>query len=230
MADSPLVRLFQDPSRFDPSRDGQIPWRRDPLTIGARALYMTARMTFSRHPTDVVVWLRSMIQRRTPLAMALPWLTFDAIRAVEQYLRPGSRVFEYGSGHSTLYWAQRGAQVYSVEGDSGWFELALERLAGFDQVAVRFEREQQGYVHCIDEVPEDFDLVLIDGNYRLACIEAAVPRILPGGLLVVDNTDWHWFNDVDRLIPAGWNKQVFGGCAPFIGYPSQTTIWVKPAA
>jgi len=230
MSHGGIARLFLDPSRFDPSRDGQMPWRRDPFSLSLRMLYMLLRMGGSRHPGDLIVWLRSMHSRRQPLKMALPWLTFDAIRAIDKHLVPGSRLFEYGSGHSTLYWAQRGVWVHSMEDHAGWFEMARSKLAALPNAKVSFATDEQGYVHGIDAVEGDFDVVLVDGAFRMACIEAALPRVRPGGLLVVDNTDWHWFANVDSRVPRSWRKTVFQGCAPFIGYPSQTTVWIRPDA
>lgn len=223
-----FARLFQDPSRFDPSRDGQVPWRRDPISLSLRLLYMMVQMGVSRHPGDLIVWLRSMRHRRDPLSMALPWLTFDAIRVIDKHLVPGTRLFEYGSGHSTLYWAQRGIRVHSMEDHADWFEIARCKLSELPNAKVSFAPDEKGYVRGIDAVDGDFDVVLVDGAFRMACIDAAVSRVRPGGLLVVDNTDWHWFTKVDGHFPAEWRKRVFKGCAPFIGYPSQTTIWQKP--
>jgi hypothetical protein len=225
-----VARLFQDPARFNPSRDGQVPWRRDPLSLALRIAYMLGRMIFSKHPGDVVTWVRSMRKRSEPLSMALPWLTFDAIRAIDKHLVPDSRLFEFGSGHSTLYWAQRGVRVYSMEDDATWFELARNKLAAYPNAAVSFAADERGYAHGIDHVDGQFDVVLVDGAFRMSCIDTAVPRVRPGGLLVVDNTDWHWFADVDCRVPQTWTKTVFAGCAPFIGYPSQTTVWVRPNA
>jgi hypothetical protein len=188
------------------------------------------RLALSPRPGDLLSWLRSMRARREPFSQVLPWLTFDAIRAIDRHLKPGSRLFEYGCGHSTVYWAGRGVTVHAVERDPGWHARTSRILASAAHASVRLAGDEHGYVHGIDAVDGDFDAVLVDGDWRLACIDAAVPRIRPGGMLVVDNTDWHWFADVDRRVPAGWHKTVHAGCAPFIGYPSETTLWTRPLA
>ena len=230
MTQSWMLWLFQDHAQFDPGRDGRVPWRKDPLHLMLRMVCMAGIMLFSRHPGDLLMWAKSMVKRRRPLSLPLPWLTFDAIRQINQYLGHGKRIYEYGSGHSTLYWAGLGSEVHSVEDNPGWFELAQQKISSLKNVTVRLAQNEAAYVGSINEVNGDFDVVLVDGAYRLACIDAAVPRGRPGGILVVDNTDWHWFDDVDSHIPAGWRKTVFAGCAPFIGYPSQTTVWVRPDA
>ena len=37
-----------------------------------------------------------------------------------------SRVFEYGSGYSTLWWSNKGADVYGVEHDEEWFKKGFD--------------------------------------------------------------------------------------------------------
>lgn len=55
------------------------------------------------------------------LDMPLPWLSYDAIEFLAARVARGWRVFEYGSGGSTLFWLERGAEVVSVEHDPQWY-------------------------------------------------------------------------------------------------------------
>jgi hypothetical protein len=72
-------------------------------------------------------------------------------------------------------------------------------------------------------------MVVVDGSHRKECLVHALGHLKPGGLLVVDNTDWHWYDDVDSLVPASWRKRVYPGWAPFIGHRSETTVWTASA-
>jgi hypothetical protein len=225
-----IVRLLQDRARYQRSRDGRVPWRRDPLSLTLRLAYMVGRMGLSPHPGDLASWARSMATRRKPFAYVRPWLTFEAVRAVDAHLQRGSRLFEYGCGHSTVYWARRGVEVWGMESDPAWYARTREQLRGTPNADIRLACDEQAYVRGIDRVQGDFDAVLIDGDWRRACLAAALPRLRPGGMLVVDNTDWHWYADIDVRIPRDWRKVVHAGCAPFIGYPSETSIWTRPSA
>lgn len=219
--------MFEQQERFDPQRDGKVPVARTPLALAIRAPLAFGSMLFSRHPTDALHWMRSMAQRRHPLSYALPWITFDAIRALAPLARPGTRVFEFGSGHSTLWWAEHGAEIHSVEDDESWHGLLTERIAGMPKAHLYFEPGQQGYLSRIDRVGGPFDVVVVDGSHRKDCLAKAIDHVKPGGLLVVDNTDWHWFSDVDDYVPTSWTKRVHAGWAPFIGHRSQTTLWTR---
>lgn len=69
-------------------------------------------------------WSRSMAENRPVTAdgQPLPWFTFGAIEFLQRLVRPEDRVFEYGAGHSTLWWQQRARCLTSVEHDAEWVE------------------------------------------------------------------------------------------------------------
>lgn len=52
--------------------------------------------------------------------MSMPLYTEPAKQYLGEILRPGWRVFEYGSGGSTLYYQERCAEVIAIEHDAGW--------------------------------------------------------------------------------------------------------------
>lgn len=74
------------------------------------------------------LWRRSQAPGKTPLDDALPWVNFAAIDFLRQYLRPEMRVFEFGSGGSTLFFAQLAREVVSVEHNPEWCQKVREAL------------------------------------------------------------------------------------------------------
>jgi hypothetical protein len=48
---------------------------------------------------------------------------------LERIVRPDFKVFEFGSGNSTIWWSQRVAQVVSVDHDRKWIDKTQPRLA-----------------------------------------------------------------------------------------------------
>jgi hypothetical protein len=202
--------------------------------IVLRGAAMTAQMLFSRHPGDLMKWLRSMAQRSRRLAFPLPWVTFDATRAIEEHLPVHARVFEFGAGNSTVYWAGRGAQVWSVEGDREWFDLLQHHVnaKGLGSVKLQYAADPAAYTGAISGLGvESFDMVVVDGAFRRDCVLAAISHVKPGGMLVVDNTDWHWFReDPIKGVPDDWRREIFPGFAPMIGHRSETTVYFRPSA
>jgi hypothetical protein len=221
-------QLLLNSSEFDPTRDGKVPARRNPFALGIRLCFLLTQMLASPHPKDALVWLKSMYSRRHPLSYPVPWLTFDSIREIEKRLSPGSQIFEYGAGHSTVYWAEKDLNIVLVEDNPDWFKMVEGVLRGRPKVKVCFESAPDKYVNFISLFSEPFDVVIVDGSHRKQCVRGALSKLKPGGLLVVDNTDWHWFQKDETLVPASWEKMVFPGPAPFIGHLSETTLWLKP--
>lgn len=66
-------------------------------------------------------WWRHLEAGRSPFTDAQPWISFGAISFIRKILRPDMYVFEYGSGGSTLFWAEHVKKVVSVEHEPDWF-------------------------------------------------------------------------------------------------------------
>jgi len=147
-----------------------------------------------------------------------PWLVFDAIDFLNSLPLENKRVFEYGSGGSTLYWLSRNMLSVSVEHDPGWFELVRVHLEISMEMDYRLVQPQKSvakvsldiadpllylsgdtrfqgynfknYASQIDTFPDEyFDVVLVDGRARPACIMHSAPKVKVNGLLILDNAD-----------------------------------------
>lgn len=57
----------------------------------------------------------------------LPWYTYSSIDFLEDLLQPQWKVFEYGTGGSTLFYADRCAEVHTIEHDSSWWKQITEK-------------------------------------------------------------------------------------------------------
>ena len=192
-------------------------------------------------------WLYTLTHVYDSSALAridVPWWTYRAIDVVETWLGSRTvpaRVFEFGSGASTAWLAQRSGEVHSVEHHAEFAASigpcsarspmscctssrrwrppnpqtpsAKEDYAGLDFTA---------YVSTIDAVDGDFDLVVIDGRAREACLDQAVPRLAPGGLVVFDNSRRRRYRQaIER---SGLQEQVLTGLTPTLPYSEQTSL------
>lgn len=84
-------------------------------------------------------WKRSLRAHANALNDERPWITFAAIRFLERILTREMRVYEYGSGGSTLFFAKRAGTVISVDHDPIWRERVHARIRsrGHDNVELR---------------------------------------------------------------------------------------------
>jgi len=84
---------------------------------------------FSKYPKDIpfyfdwILSLRNKKNGRSTFVDRRPWLTYRAAKWLDSYLKPGMRVFEYGSGGSTVFFAQRVKRVVSVEHSPEWYKM-----------------------------------------------------------------------------------------------------------
>jgi len=193
-------------------------------------------------------WSRSLLaiyDLNDLVALDVPWWTFKATGIVEDHLRkfPEAKVFEWGSGASTVWLAKRVASVVTVEHDIGWAEM-VEKITpeNVQLVLVEtpplmgFETEVKSsksgassldyakYVQVISEKHDQYDLIVIDGRAREACLELALKHLKPEGMIVFDNVERRRYRDAIAnhygKISIAWTT----GLTPALPYPSQTAL------
>lgn len=118
----------------------------------------------------------------------LPIFSYPAIEYLRQLDFSRCRLFEYGSGGSTAFWSRRFQHVWSVEHNPDWFARLQARA--LPNVTAILE-PGHAYPDRIYEVAEPLDVIIIDGIARFDCAFRAIDRIRPGGLIILDNSDWH---------------------------------------
>ena len=130
-----------------------------------------------------------------------PWLTASMIDIMASWLRPNDSGLEWGSGRSTLWFAKRVAKLVSIEHDATWYASVSRRIdnAGLRERVQHFlladgieERGDSAYVAVVANCPDaTLDFCLVDGVSRSHCAFAALDKIRPGGVLIVDNCNWY---------------------------------------
>ncbi|MAT05760.1 MAG: SAM-dependent methyltransferase [Acidimicrobiaceae bacterium] len=203
-------------------------------------------------------WAYSLFCAHDSLAIAeldVPWWTYGAIDEVERWLDHRAapvRVFEWGSGASTVWLAKRVDSVDSVEHHRGFGEMLQGELADLaDRVDVRASHvdlvviepvrsdapvvgsKKEGmagldfadYVGRIDVVGGTFDLIVIDGRAREACLTAALPHLADDGIIVFDNTQRRRYRAA--IDAAAVTSARYRGLTPTLPYPDETSI-VRP--
>lgn len=216
-------------------------------TIGRvlRAVGLLGLLERRRH-SRWATWLVSLFAIHDVDGLArldLPWWTFDSADRVAAHLaeHPRASVFEWGSGASTLWLAARAGSVHSVEHHAGWAAEISPRLP--ENVALRVVEPTTSttpsvpsakpghagldfadYVQAIDDVDGLFDVIVIDGRAREACLLRAVERLSSHGIIVFDNVDRRRYLDAiddlgDRLVVT-----ITRGLTPALPYPTRTAL------
>ena len=152
-------------------------------------------------------------------AYAVPWITLSAIDHLTRYLKKDMRVFEFGGGGSTLFFAARVKELITVEHNIDWYQNLKDEMQKYSSIdwhgyfigpedAVTdgldesnpdhyysFDQEFRNktfmkYASSIDKFGEGyFDVVLVDGRVRPSCLKHSLEKVRKGGLLILDNAD-----------------------------------------
>lgn len=179
--------------------------------------------------------------------IALPWLP-DAVRVfLDAHALPEARVFEWGCGGSTLYFADRGCTLVTVEHDQMWLDrcsTAVQRsnvtllYRPPDDSDIRDKRLSDPLAYRSKCVPgsfemyataiEDyglFDVILVDGRARASCLYHAKSHVADGGILVLDNTDRPYYLAETGYLYAAWDRVSVDGHGPRLPYKWQALCW-----
>jgi len=159
----------------------------------------------------------------------LPWYTYPAIDYLRRLDTSGMRVFEYGCGFSTLFWAAKSKSVVSIEDNSEWFQKVKSSMPG--NVSLHLIRDPDQYIHAINDktvgTDELYDVIIIDAKHRNETARAAIARVSPGGLLILDNSDW--YPETATLLSAsGFTRIDMIGFGPINSYTWCTSLFLKP--
>jgi hypothetical protein len=195
-------------------------------------------------------WVTSLTKVHDSLAIAelgVPWWTYRAIDVVDAWLvnRPKPiRVFEYGSGASTLWLADRADEVISIEHHAGFAGVIGPALAVHPAITFRLVEPEitsspaigsekpghqnmdfSAYVHAIDAESGSFDVIVIDGRAREACLAVAADRVAPGGLIVFDNSHRNRYRRA--IVATDLLERRLPGLTPTLPYPDQTSLLTR---
>ncbi len=156
----------------------------------------------------------------------IPWLTYGAIEILQERLPNDAVVFEYGCGLGTLWWAKHTRRVYGVEHDSEWYEMILKSLP--NNVYLQQKELNGEYENAVAESGKRYDLVIIDGKKRIACVKAAIDHLSDRGIIIYDDTDREKSRGVVQLLKnKGFKHLPFIGFSPIEFMKCETLIFYK---
>jgi hypothetical protein len=164
-----------------------------------------------------------------------PWIVPSALSFLAKTITRDWKVFEFGSGYSTVWYAERCQTIVSLESDAGWYQRvgALLRQRAIANCSLRMV-EPGSFLEAIAAFPDaTFDLVMVDGDepqqgHRVLCVAAAAPKVRPGGFLALDDSDRAAYGDADGVLE-GWRARRFVGVKPFPLTATETSIYERPS-
>ncbi len=158
-----------------------------------------------------------------PDGSPIPWYTFPATEYFNTLDVSGLKIFEYSSGHSSLYWARKGAKIWSVEDNPDWHDYMKSRSADMQGIFLR--ANESSYIDSIAEPGEHYDIIIVDGQWRAKCTEKALEFLNPNGVIILDNSDW-WKDAGFFLQQQGFFEVSFSGFGPVNAFCWTTSLFL----
>ena len=197
--------------------------------LGHMAGYLSADPGQLRHLPE---WLPT-VRGATTMSARVPWLPYRVLERLEAALascEAGGRVFEFGGGGSTLWFADHGADVVTVEHDRDWVEhlaTALVDEARCQLIHRDSSNDYAEYVATIAEWPDaHFDVVVVDGRERVRCLRESISKVRPGGLLILDDAERPRYRAAFDAVD--WPHVTYRGLTPCKTVAGVTTVWSRP--
>lgn len=207
----------------------------------------------------VPAWFNSFRSTFSPVKAGVPWLPFRATDWLESHVHGDMKVFEFGSGGSTIFLSQHARSLHTVEHDRVWHETISAALKqrgitnccymlrepqpingsfrtsdGLGEGTVvlderEWEYPRMNFVHYVDAIEQhpdrSFDLILVDGRARGACLQQAIRKIRADGWVMLDNSNSPEFINATAAMRS-YERTDFHAIAP--GWPPArwtTSVW-----
>lgn len=159
---------------------------------------------------------------------ALPWVTYSFIDFIRDRINKTQHIFEYGSGSSTIFYAERAGKVTSVEHDQGWFDKVKGTSpANAEMIFCALQRDGE-YARKAALLDQKFDIIIVDGRDRVNCCKYSLAALSPDGVIVLDDSEREVYEPARALLKDKGFKEIrFSGISPGLFYEKATSVFYK---
>ena len=158
----------------------------------------------------------------------LPWMNYPMISFLNERLLENMTVFEYGSGHSTLFLACRVRFVKSVEHDEMWYKKLLQAIPENVELILADADSDGDYCRSIHKTNKIYDIVFVDGEDRLHCMREGFSKLNENGVLILDDSNRPDYEPGFELAAGlGYRTLHFEGLKPTDFITDKSTIFYR---
>ena len=166
----------------------------------------------------------------------VPWMTYPAIDFLKKNLNKNHKIFEFGCGSSTLFFAERVKQVTGIETREKWFamlNIALQE-ARLDNVELSLMEDgltNDFYQTFAKNSGKKFDFIIVDSIKRFLSATNSIDALKPGGSIILDDSERDNYKKIfDFFAEKNFTRQDFPGVAPMQTREKNTTIFTLPGS
>lgn len=152
----------------------------------------------------------------------IPMYTYALVEYLRSLDFSDVDVAEFGAGESTRFWAARARSVLALENDAGWIEKL--RAGVPPHVELVFAADMPSAFRALGR---SFGVIVVDCKAnRFDCAAAAIDRLAPGGMIILDNSDWYP-NTARLLREADLIEVDFPGLRPGRFHACTTSVFLR---
>ncbi|RDC57048.1 FkbM family methyltransferase [Pedobacter chinensis] len=159
---------------------------------------------------------------------ALPWVTYSFIDFIKERINKTQHIFEYGSGSSTIFYAERAGSVTSVEHDESWFDKVKNNSpANAEMIFCKLEQDGE-YAKKATLLDRKFDIIIVDGRDRVNCCKYSIEALSSNGVLILDDSEREFYHPARIFLKEkGFKELSFSGISPGFFYEKATSVFYK---
>lgn len=175
-------------------------------------------------------WFKSF-ETKTPLGRnsePIPWVTYSFIDFIADRIQKDHTIFEFGSGNSTFYYAERAQKVVSVEHDQAWYEKILATKPSNSEMIFCELQNDGDYSKMPESLGLKFDIIVVDGRDRVNCCYRSPAALSERGVIVLDDSEREsYVSALSFLKNQGFRELSFSGISPGLFYRKSTSVFYK---
>lgn len=159
----------------------------------------------------------------------IAWVTYSFIDFIKDRITKKHDIFEFGSGNSTIFYAERARSVYSVEHDKEWFDKSSKiRLPNIHMIHCGLQ-PGGAYSKSATATGKTFHMTIVDGRDRVNCCKEAVKSLNEDGIIILDDSERAKYKEAHVFLKSkGFKHLPFTGMAPGVITSKCTSIFYKP--
>ena len=158
--------------------------------------------------------------------IAVPWLNYALIHVLAPRLKKDLHMYEYGSGSSTHYFADKLASVDSIDHNQEWFDIVNPNIPSNTTLTLATQKED--YIHHIATTQKQYDIILVDGIHRNECVKIARTHLSDKGVLILDDTHRSDYDTSKAFMTdEGFRSLSFQSPKPLGTWLNETTLFYR---
>jgi len=183
------------------------------------------------HGLEQIGWNKTRKSRLATVGgLPVPWWTYSSIQFIDQTISSHADILEVGGGSSSIFWANRGNRVVTLESNPQWIET-IRSLTTSTSSRIEIVQIEEETPECISMTigNQKFDVVINDGaGDRIQIADLLLESLKPSGIMIWDNSERSEYADkIHQIKNCGWKELVFSGLGPINAYASSTSIFYK---